>query len=731
MKHIPLLALLLLLPRGGAAAPDPCTDPGTETWTVFRYATLVNDDNGGWDFTGWAKYAPDGQLAVNTSVDPWETLSAGGWDFCDPPGTEAITKVKLHALTQQTFPSGPAAMVLSAAGVTHAMAEHAALQWDSVDITTDQAIWTWGLVNGIVAHLGPHLEPGVPKIGCLVDAFKLEVTFTACGPFETPVCWENDVWLENSCGQIGPLQEECQDGNPCTTDGCANTACYHNPVGSCCLDAGDCDDGNACTDDVCTSNSCQYYVHAGACDDEDACTDGDVCVNTACIPGLPLDCDDGNACTDDVCDPASGCASDFNLAPCDDGSDCTVGDHCEGGVCTSGAYVPGGACGCITDEHCPDDMNQCNGKPACLEGYCQTPAETVKLCTDAAPEDCLEPVCNPANGLCQDIGLSDGSPCADTSGCHTGSCQAGACQLTDFAECAGDGDCPDDDDPCNGAPMCGGCACVLDPSSLPDCDDGNACTADFCDQVSGDCLHDWAEGCCNDSEDCPGGTCVAGACVEGCGDITYEGLCDGTVLFWCEDGELQEKDCGKSGLLCLYDEENGDYRCKEGTCSCTGRVCGDDGCGGSCGECKGGEVCSADGTCVPEGTCLPDCEGRACGSDGCDGSCGECGDGETCDDGACVEAACVPDCTGRECGDDGCGGDCGLCDGGECTQDGACVCPPDTWRNESESGRSIVCEALAVQPGTCATGLRGGTGWAPLLGLAVLAFGLRRRWRLC
>jgi hypothetical protein len=48
---------------------------------------------------------------------------------------------------------------------------------------------------------------------------------------------------------------------------------------------------------------------------------------------VPRTCDDSNPCTDDSCDPATGCSSTANAAPCDDGSTCTVGDTCQGGAC--------------------------------------------------------------------------------------------------------------------------------------------------------------------------------------------------------------------------------------------------------------------------------------------------------------------------------------------------------------------------------------------------------------
>jgi heme-degrading monooxygenase HmoA len=60
-------------------------------------------------------------------------------------------------------------------------------------------------------------------------------------------------------------------------------------------------------------------------------------------------------------------------------------------------------------------------------------------------------------------------------------------------------------------------------------------------------------------------------------------------------------------------------------------------------------------------SCDADCTGKVCGDDGCGGSCGTCADGEACGGGQCVFLLCTPDCTGKVCGDDGCGGSCGTC----------------------------------------------------------------------
>ncbi|HOX42887.1 MAG TPA: metallophosphoesterase [Myxococcota bacterium] len=127
------------------------------------------------------------------------------------------------------------------------------------------------------------------------------------------------------------------------------------------------------------------------------------------------------------------------------------------------------------------------------------------------------------------------------------------------------------------------------------------------------------------------------------------------------------------------DGDDGDAGC---TPSCLDRVCGDDGCGGSCGACGAGEECAPDGQCLP--ACVPACQGHECGLDPACGTldCGVCGQGLECSDqGRCLPA-CVPDCAGRACGGDGCGGSCGACDAGAglvCVEvSGQCAaCAPD------------------------------------------------------
>eukprot|EP01117_Protostelium_nocturnum_P007487 TRINITY_DN2678_c0_g1_i3.p1 TRINITY_DN2678_c0_g1~~TRINITY_DN2678_c0_g1_i3.p1 ORF type:complete len:1126 (-),score=283.22 TRINITY_DN2678_c0_g1_i3:1037-4414(-) len=82
------------------------------------------------------------------------------------------------------------------------------------------------------------------------------------------------------------------------------------------------------------------------------------------------------------------------------------------------------------------------------------------------------------------------------------------------------------------------------------------------------------------------------------------------------------------------------------TPSCSGKNCGFDGCGGSCGTCDSAGTCSSSGTCQ---TCQKNCNGKSCGDDGCGGTCGICASGDTCStSGTCVNRGRSPDSTWLE-----------------------------------------------------------------------------------
>ena len=81
-----------------------------------------------------------------------------------------------------------------------------------------------------------------------------------------------------------------------------------------------------------------------------------------------------------------------------------------------------------------------------------------------------------------------------------------------------------------------------------------------------------------------------------------------------------------------------------------GRTCGDDSCGGSCGDCKDAEMCHG-GFCYP----IPDCSGVTCGNDKLRFLCGVCDEGQVCSKSReCVPIGeepaydCTPVCGGKE-----------------------------------------------------------------------------------
>ena len=122
-----------------------------------------------------------------------------------------------------------------------------------------------------------------------------------------------------------PTCENCDDGDPCTDDTCDGTACRHVAVadgascggGDACHAAGTCragvcvagprlacDDGNPCTADGCdVATGCRHdeVADGTACGNEDRCTGVGACAAGRCVAAAPLNCDDASVCTIDRC----------------------------------------------------------------------------------------------------------------------------------------------------------------------------------------------------------------------------------------------------------------------------------------------------------------------------------------------------------------------------------------------------------------------------------------------
>lgn len=334
-------------------------------------------------------------------------------------------------------------------------------------------------------------------------------------------------------------------------------------------------------------------------------------------------------------------------------------------------------------------------------------------------------ICNNFSCFPSDTGGNAG--CGDIA--VTGECSGGGASWCDFGSvqtvtCAAGESCAWD-------AVAGHYGCIGGGGCQASCV-GKACGNDGC---GGSC------GSCGAGLSCTGNACMPDV-SGGCGDVSFQGCCDGSILSYCQNGALTTNSCGSEG--CGWDSANGYYNCGgsgadpsgqfplqcASACQpdCNGKQCGSDGCGGQCGTCGAGDTCDGAGQCV--GGCTPDCSAKACGGDGCGGSCGSCASGQTCNGaGACV-ANCAPDCSGKQCGDDGCGGSCGSC-GAPATCDGAgqCVndCVPDCTTAEcGDDGCGGTCGSCAASEvcvaGTCDS-VGGGCGDVSFEGVCDYATG--------
>ena len=139
---------------------------------------------------------------------------------------------------------------------------------------------------------------------------------------------------------------------------------------------------------------------------------------------------------------------------------------------------------------------------------------------------------------------------------------------------------------------------------------------------------------------------------------------------------------------------------------CEAKECGDDGCGGSCGQCPVNHVCEITGVCI----CQPYCEGKECGEDGCGGGCGECDPGTMCSFGECQPGCdeATPCEALKECVDGFCQPD---------VPDAAHLLPPVFVETiPGEPSVSVFCKVMEVgltSGSGAAEGLTAELGWGP------------------
>jgi hypothetical protein len=305
--------------------------------------------------------------------------------------------------------------------------------------------------------------------------------------------------------------------------------------------------------------------------------------------------------------------------------------------------------------------------------------------------------------------------------------------------CAVDGAPCDDGLFCTLTGVCQGGQCLRGPER--NCGDGNACTADSCDESGRRCVNDPGPlngASCDDGRFCTGpddtDTCQHGVCTGpprdcgGNGDPCTAGICDEAGRRCVVDPSLTDGLPCDDGLFCTG--PNGTDACRGGTCTGPPRTCSDD------------NACTAD-VCDEVGRrCINDArphdgmpcdDGRFCTDPDicqggvCSGASRDCGSGEQCKAYVCDEQGrrCVSrnDTDGAPC-DDGlfctasdtcnagtCTGTPRACgDGNPCTLDrcdetlGKCLSDPGPL-NGTTCNDGRFCTGPTESPDRCVDGL--------------------------
>jgi len=298
-------------------------------------------------------------------------------------------------------------------------------------------------------------------------------------------------------------------------------------AGSECCSVAGCDDNNPCTADSCNANgTCAHAALANGttCTDGNGCTSTDTCQAGTCTGSNPVVCTASDQChVVGSCNPTTGVCSNpiaSNGTTCNDGNGCTQTDKCQAGACTgsnpvactasdqchsAGICAPStGVCSnpAVANGTSCNDSNACTVSDKCQVGVCQPGAPV--LIDDINP--CTVDSCDPTTGV-KHLTVAPGTSCADGNLCNgdetcseAGTCSMGIPLVIDDGNpCTSDncnavtgvshvptpiGSSCSDGNVCNGGETCngsGGCSLGVPPAV----NDGNSCTTDSCDPVAG------------------------------------------------------------------------------------------------------------------------------------------------------------------------------------------------------------------------------------------------------
>lgn len=506
-----------------------------------------------------------------------------------------------------------------------------------------------------------------------------------CRPNAGTICKQGEVFWVDSCGNEGDKAGDCDCGcnadftgckEPCDcVPSCSGKECGPNGCGGTCPPG--CGAGETCN------------VSTGQCEGCTPTCSGRECGSDGCGGTCPPGCGASETCNESTgqceqCTPScfgKECGPDGCGGTCPPG--CGAGEtcneatgQCEGCTpsCSGRECGPdgcGGTCppGCSAGESCSVDglcvQSECGGQPLTIQGELLTNVANVpfdsatvsiqhKRDIDEYEDGCITYI---------DINLFYSSGCTlhVSAGEQYSSPTGLAIQSIEFSA---DSFCP----------------------NFPDATEGTY-------ENSGGLVV---------AEIAPGVTEVPGYNVaESCVATTLTVKLEGTLNRSADplDLDISYTEIIISGEFVSAGSASSSCPCVP---NCSGKQCGDDGCGGSCGTCTGAtEYCTSSGLCAddcagrecgtsprgfncgnclgatefcnPSGQCMDDCSGIQCGSSPRGFDCGDCpGATEFCD----MNGQCVDDCSGRQCGSSpNYGFDCGTCPGATdwCNQSGLCV----------------------------------------------------------
>ena len=265
-------------------------------------------------------------------------------------------------------------------------------------------------------------------------------------------------------GGVCDVAETCTGSSAsCPADGFVSAATECRASGGVCDVAETCTGSSAsCPADGFEAASTECRASGGVCDVAETCTGSSASCPADGFEAASTEC----RAAADVCDVAESCTGSSASCPADGFESASTECRAAADVCDVAESCTGSSASCPADGF-ESASTECRA----AADVCDV-AETCTGSSVSCPGDVFEPAsteCRASTGVCDPAETCTGS----SASCPTD-------EQLDGVPCL-------DGDVCNGAEQC--VAGVCEPATPLDCDDGDACTADSCDEITG-CAHD-------------------------------------------------------------------------------------------------------------------------------------------------------------------------------------------------------------------------------------------------